>query len=501
MKRNQWMFVIAALFIYGFTTLIYNLSCFKSFCYPTFDLGIYMEAVQKFSWHDLNPFLSSFGVSFLNDHWHPALALAKLPHLFSIPLSDSLFLTESCFVMLIAVLPIVLVRSQVLEGGAAALVGLFFILNQRTFEASMAFPVHPAVWANYFLLLATVWILSHHASAETTLKNDLSIFSAIFIAGFFGEQFSLSLLGLSLAYLFTSPRKRLGIAATLFSLAWVWFTLWGRSHWVGPILQQTERVSFSPQSVLSKYPWNLAQLKSFLKFVLESFPLWFVAIRFRKTVFLHLNEVLLISGIFLPLILGRVLSGSFGHQYDTLLVTAVAALALLLFVSSSSSSSSSRVHVPDRILGLSFVFFILLAYPKFEQAYGMIAQKKLPNCLREKGADAAAMNQERIQGLRQAEKIMQGESSSKILALGNLVPNLIQEFPRSQIIALGSPGLSPGLLPGLLDDVHWILVEHGKCGDPWPWDEQRVEAFVSATLRQPGVETIQNTPCLFFAHR
>jgi hypothetical protein len=467
--RSIQLLITVAVLLFVVTALAHNLVYFRQYCFPAFDLGIYMEAVQKWGWRDWNPFLSTLGVGFLNDHWHPALILAKIPTVF-FSTSTSLFLTEIFFVVATALVPFYLVKKGLLRFDLAALIFLYLILNQRQFEATMAFPVHPAVWANFFLLFAAALIVKE--------GNDLAVFILLFVSGFFGEQFSLCLLGYSLGLII--QRKSLGFIGLVISCLWVWFSLSGRSLLVGPILHQTDRVAFNVSGFVAKYPWNLAQLKNIFKFVLEALPLLFVFWKGKRR--LNRSSGILIAGIFFPLLLGRVLSASFGHQYDTLWVAALGAMALWIL-------SESRMGLSAGFLTGALVFFCAISYSKFERAYGVVTATKLQNCVHAKNvADS------RLYALNEALVEMKRSSPREIFALGNLVPNLVENFPAANVVSLGVDS-RPGERPD------WIITERGVCGDPWPFDQESLESKKENLLSQfPELIMVQESPCLFWAH-
>jgi hypothetical protein len=436
-----------------------------------------MEAVQKFGWGNWNPFLSTLGVGFLNDHWHPALILAKIPTLI-FSTSTSLFLTEIFFVVATALVPLYLVKEKLLRLDLAAIICMYLVLNQRTFEATMAFPVHPAVWANFFLLAATALIIRE--------GKEGIVLVLLFAASFFGEQFAFCFMGYSLVLLFVSERSPRRFWVFISSVFWVWVCIAGRSFLTGPILHQTDRVALNLGSFISKYSWDRAQLKNIFKFFLEFLPLLFIAVKGRRYLHLEKSSGLLIAGIFFPLILGRILSGSFGHQYDTLLVTAIGAFSLWVF-SKTEKFSLSRGFLTGALL-----FFCLVSFSKFEQAYGVITEKKLQNCIHTR--DVTAASEARSKGLKEAFDYAAKRNPQEISALGNLVPNLVERFPVADVICLGMPSKEGGI-------PDWVIIERGVCGDPWPFDQSSLESKRQNLLGQfPQLKSRSESPCLFSAY-
>jgi uncharacterized membrane protein len=480
MAKNRFtqLLITVSVLLFTLVTLAHNLIYFRQYCYSAYDLGIYMEAVQKFGWSNWNPFLSTRGVGFLNDHWHPALMLAKIPTLI-FPTSTSLFLTEIFFVVATALVPLYLVKEKLLRLDLAAIICMYLVLDQRTFEAAMAFPVHPAVWANFLLMLATAFIIRK--------KSEGIVIALLFAASFFGEQFAFCLLGYSLVLFFVSIRSPYRFGVLIFALLWAWFCLMGRSFLTGPILHQTDRVALDMGSFISKYSWDRAQAKNVFKFFLEFLPLLVVAVKGRRVFGFEKSTGLLIAGIFFPLILGRILSGSFGHQYDTLLVTAIGAFSLWAF------SKTEKFSLSQGFLTGSLVFFCLVSFSKFEQAYGVVAEKKLQNCIHAR--DIAATAKVRSKDLSEAFDEAAKGNPREIFALGNLVPNLVERFPTAEVICLGMPA-QVGALPD------WMIIERGVCGDPWPFDQGSLESKRTNLLTQfPQLSEKKETGCIFSAHK
>src|SRR6185312_2050608 len=79
------------------------------------------------------------------------------------------------------------------------------------------------------------------------------------------------------------------------------------------------------------------------------------------------RKYFLIGGLFFPLVVGRVLSGSFGHQYDALLVICAASVALVFL---------PGAKISNKFLVASFALFFILSISKFDKvAKTMLAQR------------------------------------------------------------------------------------------------------------------------------
>jgi hypothetical protein len=482
------MFSVFAALLFAGVSIAHDITYFRNFCFSSFDLGIYMEAVQKVSFTRLDPYLSSMGLGFINDHWHPALAISKVFTPFA-PLSTSLFLCELLFVLCLAFLPYLVSKKGLITPGAAALLSIYLLINQRQLEATMAFPVHPAVWANALLFFAVVKLItSSSKDADRDLSSDLIILGTLFLAGFFGEQFSFALLGYAIVFLCVSPRKKLGLFAVITSGIWVWFCFSGRALLVGPILHQAGRVATSFSALVGKYPWSFGQLGHIIKFFFEALPLIFFGFKFRKNFVGDKVIFALVTGIFGPLLLGRALSASFGAQYDTLLVCAAAAFAMVTF------AAMKRLEVNRSALALSLVFFLFCTYSKFERAYNVLTEKKLQNCVH--SPQVALINSERIKNLTETIHHLEGSFSDKNgLVSGNLLPNLVESSSKEAHIFTLGVEVDPAVR------FDWVVIEHGVCGDPWPWDENKVEAFIHTVETDLNFRVVKKDPCLFFAMR
>jgi len=135
---------------YGWTTV-------PRYCAEHFDFGIYVQAIARFSWHELNPWLSARGVHIFNDHFDPILfgALFFRPF-FSPPIAG--LLAEQTFV-LGSVLPIAwLWKRKDIGGREAFAVCSLLLLSAGTVDAVL-FPIHPTTWTLFpATLLAAAWL-------------------------------------------------------------------------------------------------------------------------------------------------------------------------------------------------------------------------------------------------------------------------------------------------------------------------------------------------------
>jgi len=404
--------------IFGCVTVFYNLHEFRTFCSTTYDFGLFLQAIKDFSWRNMNPYLLNLNVSFLNDHWHPGLILARIPGLF-FSLSTSLILTEVFFLLVAAWVPFLLVKKNQLHLSCAVFINMYMLLNYYQWKA-VFYPVHPAIWAHFFLMLGSFFVI------KSEKKYGLAFFT-ILLASCFGEQFSLSLFGFSIATFFCIRRYFLSLFSIFFSLIWTWFHLSGRAYFLGPIFYQTDRVAFYPLEVFKKYNWDLYQLKSILLFFAVNLPLfYFISKKMKKKDFLDFLPIL---GIFAPLVLGRILSGSFHAYYDSTCICALASLGMLFF-------KSSQLVISYRSLVFSFVFFLLFSYFDLRMAYNTVINRK-NKCIRMK-ENVSSIQKERSQNLRNAIEIIENQGGAHILVFGNLVPNFIEAFPQANIYTLGS---------------------------------------------------------------
>ena len=467
-KKPEYYYLLAffssALFLV--VSIVYSLDQYRSFCTTNFDFGLYLQAMKDFSWKNLNPYLLSLNTYFLNDHWHPGLLLGLIPSVF-FPLSTSLLLTEIFFFLFTSWVPFLLVKKNQLHLSSAVFINIYLLLNYYQWKA-LFFPVHPAVWANFFLILASFFV------TKSERKYGLAFFM-VFLSSFFGEQFSLALLGFSLAMIFSFRKYFVSFLCVLFSLVWVWFLLSGRAYILGPIIHQTERIAVNPLEILKKYNWDLNHLKSMCLFLGIHLPFFYFLRKkmYKKDWF----DLLPILGIFAPLVLGRILSGSFHFHYDSLLICAVASLAMVLF-------RKHQIIIPYRSLVFSLLFFLLFSYSKFRWAYYAVVHKE-SYCVHVK-KDASLIFKERMQNLENAMAMIKQQGGTQIFVSDNLAPNFLEAFPDASVYTVGS------VLTNQTKTIDWVVLEHGRCGDSWRIKYLKDENL-NALMKAPGLKVLKHT--------
>jgi hypothetical protein len=437
-----------------------------------------MEAVNRWNWRDLNPFLTTLGFGFFNDHWHPALLIAK-PLSFMFSTSTSLFITELTFYLLAAALPLYFAIRGYVSSSSALLISIFLLLDKSVLEALVALPIHPAVWAHLPLLMGSFLL-----TVDKSESPKISIAAAFMIwsSNFFGEQFSLSALGLSAAWIILEPRRKSGYFFCAVALITCWFTLSGRELIFGPLLHQTERVAFSFSGLLSKYNWDSQQLLSLGSYFISISPLLYLMAS-SKDFKNKFRATFIVTSIFGPLILGRLLSNSFGHQYSALLTCAVAAFAFVFL--------KDRVISKKALISCS-VLFALFSASKLERIYNVLVSNNFYNCVDKSKSDL--QKQARVRDLTEAVEFIQIDSKDSaltVLALGNLVPNLVESVDSNSEIWTLAPGLSE-----TSDPVDWIITERGTCGDPWPWTKEKLNEKSIELQNDSRFRVVRSSDCL-----
>jgi uncharacterized membrane protein len=126
------------------------------YCAEHYDFGIYVQAIARFSWGDLNPWLSARGLRIFNDHFDPLLLAAVIPRL-ALPPHWAGFASEQLFV-LGSTLPIAwLWRKGGLGGWDALLCCALLLFSIGTLDAVL-FPIHPTTWSLFpAALLGVAW--------------------------------------------------------------------------------------------------------------------------------------------------------------------------------------------------------------------------------------------------------------------------------------------------------------------------------------------------------
>lgn len=448
--------VFLSALLYLSTVFLHNWRFYKNFCADGFDFAVYLEVMRDIARGEWNPFNSIVQTPHLNDHWDPIFyAVSWISHL--MPLQWAGWIIESTFLALCSLFSIWIFRNRPEFGPAGACAFIFFFLNRELFEAGF-YPIHTSTFALLPIMAVGTWIATRDLNQRLTKAEFLFVLGVGALLSFFKQTLSVMPLGLALGFLFVPRLRRSGILLMPIFMFFAWFSMKGRALFIGPVARHLERVSFSFSQVLSLYTWDLAQLSSLLKFILEISPLLFLAFlsrkRFRKQ---DLLKFILILGFFFPYILGQILSGSFIRHYNSILIGAITTLAVAF------------VKPPERFMirkTLVAVFAVasLFSISKFKKALFLTQNHNfVPACVRSDRAYDEI--QERNERLADAVRRIKGSDVGhppRVLSNGNLLPNLLTEIKDVDAFHIGTSPITN------VPSVDWIFVEYGDYGYPPP---------------------------------
>lgn len=471
--KKPVLLAIGAIFLFASSVLTRNFYLYDNFCFHNYDLGVHLEAIKRFSEGSLNPWIFGRQIHFFQDHWEPIdLLISPLARL--LPLHIVGMGVEVLFFCLAAIVILFFSHKNLLVG---VFFSILLILNRDIFESAY-YPIHPG--AMVILPLALMAVLLPQR------KNILPLLLSFIFLTCFSEQFSLAGVGLVIALaLFRETRGWALIFAPVVLVA-CWWVLKGRELFIGPLFaQHFVRLKLSPHEFLQIYNWDRSQLMTVLKFILGFIPLGWVLWESRKSwTRKHLISFILISGLFSPLLIGRILSNSFGFHYNIAVVLGLIAIGIALV-------DPSKLN--PKVISMTFLFCLVFSNNKLMKAYRTVANHELDRCVRE--FSTAATLGERKDYLNEiAENISNQNDEKKVLVSGNLLPNFLEKIGAGQLYQLGAFEVTD------TDHFNWVVLERNFVGDNSPVPQEEVEKAIASIKEGGTIEIIIDNPKLFFAH-
>jgi len=438
-----------------------------------------MEAIQKFAKGDLNPWLETRQIFFLQDHWEPFDLLVS-PLTYLMPLHVLSFLFELFVILVTGYVLVVAVRCQKNGPLFGAFLFVLFLLNRDLFEVAY-YPIHPSTWAIFPLMLLTYWI--YQLDNKLNFKKTLGLWGIYFLLVSSQEQFAATGVGLVIAFLIFPKTRKIAVPFSFLVILSLWWLVKGREIFLGELFVHSDRIKWSWTEVLLLYKWDVNQLATLVRFLLSYLPLyvalWFSRGHWNKSGFLKLVVFL---GAFGPLLMGRIMTNSFGLHYNMPIVVFMMGLGLILI---------TPTIITRKFLFYSALFTLLMVNNKMAKAYRTVVQKDLPRCMREVGTSEAVSNRQKT--LESVLDFVRSQGASfSIIVSGNLVPNFIEALPESKIFQLGAFEITSA------DHFDWIVLERGVYGDSSNAPLEAVEDLV-LKLKGEGLVVHKDTPTLFVA--
>jgi uncharacterized membrane protein len=120
-------------------------SAWLDFCFNNYDLGIYGQAIERLSFNDPNPWLSTRNVFLFNDHFDPILFFL-IPFKGLIPSALLAIRMEFLAMVVEGLAPLWLYRRKVVSLDMAVLTLAILLFSPLMLDAAF-YPAHPGTWS------------------------------------------------------------------------------------------------------------------------------------------------------------------------------------------------------------------------------------------------------------------------------------------------------------------------------------------------------------------
>jgi len=417
--------------------------------YHNYDLGIFAQALHRFSFADPNPFLGALNLRVFNDHFDPIfIPFAPLAHL--LPPDFAALLTEHVLVLL--------ARTGRIPASLAFMAVPFLFFNRGMLSA-LDYPVHPTTWAATFTIL--------FAGSLLTRRRSRILLAAVLLMACKEEYpFAVALAGM---VLLVGPQRKTGIALILAALVWLALAFGVRPWLIGPTQPYAARILDPFLADPAGLIWNrLGDLKTFKRLssmLLPLLPLLVWQLRSRR----DWNWPLLAA--LLPLAAIRFIDQAWKFHY----LAPIGAFAFAVFLTGKETRPMPR--------WIAILSLALLAGFAFNPA------KKLAAVYGDWLAPSETQTARRA-ALAEARDILLADPAGGLRVEGNLFPRFAA-MPASFQIG--------GVQRHERQTFRWVLAEKPPAGDPWPLSNAELTAFIDSCRRTPGARIRRDDAILFFA--
>ena len=425
--------------------------------YHNYDLGIFAQALHRFSLADPNPFLGALNARIFSEHLDPVfIPFAPLARVLR---PDFAALFAEHLLVLLAPLPVILLARRGRIPVSLAWIAVPYLLFNRGLLSALDFPVHPTTWAATFavgfaaaLLSGRLALVLPAAVLLMACKEEYPF--AVFMAG---------------GVLLFGRGRRTGIWLIAISCVWLALAFILRPWLTGPTQPYAARILdplvADPLGLLWRRLSDPKPLGRLLELVAPVLPLVVWQVRSRR----GWNLPLLAAA--LPLLAIRFIDQAWKFHY-------VAPLGA--FAVAAVFAGDARQRVPRGVVVLSLVLLAGIAAgptAKIAAAYGdRLAPTGAQRTRREALSDAAAR--------------LRADPAGGIRVAGNLFPGLA-DLPG--IFQLG------GVQRAAHGSFRWILAEKPPAGDPWPLTDAELDAMIGRWRRTKGIRIHRDDEGLFLA--
>lgn len=465
---------LAAALLFCIAAMSRNYYLYEIFCQKNYDFGIFVEAIRENAKGEINPWLNTRQIYQFSDHWTVIMSLiSPLAKIF--PVHHVALWGEMFALLGVGFALIYLVRKERVSAAWAALLMGFFYLNRDTFEA-VYFPIHESTMAAFPLMLLGLLILSWDTESSNSLGLKISLLATSLFLCLFSEQFSFAVLGLSIGLFFFTRDKVFALGLFILGLGLSWWMSFGRAEVFTPVFPYyQQRILISFESFLNKYVLNFVDAKSFILHFVGMAPLLYVLWKNRATVRTRIRPIMLVLGLFGPLILGRIIAANFNLQYIVVIVVFWIVLFLVAL---------PRPKIPQKAVLLGMLFFLVWSNNKFRKPFQTIYLHRELDCARgQLTAEALQVRQKRIEKALNILTESVGTQTFRLLANANLLPNLLVRFPLAETYQLGSYRILS------TEEFDWALIESGQFGEGHYISPENV-LIVQKILREKRLEVV-----------
>jgi len=425
--------------------------------YHNYDLGIFAQALHRFSLSDPNPFLGALNARIFSEHLDPVfIPFAPLARVLR---PDFAALLAEHLLVLLAPLPVVLLARRGRIPISVAWIAIPYLLFNRGMVSALDFPVHPTTWAATFAVAFAAALLSG--------RLPLVLPAAVLLMAC-KEEYPFAVL-MAGGVLLLGRGRRIGVWLVVSACVWMVLAFVLRPWLTGPTQPYAARILdpllADPLGLLWKRLADPKPLGRLLELVAPLLPLIVWQVRSRR----GWNLPLLAAAV--PLLAIRFIDQAWKFHYLAPL-GAFAAAALF--------AGDARQRVPRGVVVLSLVLLAGIAAgptAKIAAAYGdRLAPTEAQRTRREALSDAAAR--------------LRADPAGGIRVAGNLFPGLA-DLPG--IFQLG------GVQRSAHGSFRWVLAEKPPAGDPWPLTDAELDAMIGRLRRMKGVRIHRDDEGLLLA--
>lgn len=425
--------------------------------YPNYDLGIFAQALHRFSFADPNPFLGAINARVFSDHFDPILLpFAPLARLLA---PDFAALLAEHLLLLLAPLPVILLTRSGRIPVPLAFAAIPFLFFNRGMLSALDFPVHPTTWAATFVMVFAFTLARGRLPA-------ILLSAALLMACKEEYPFAVAMAGFGLLF---GPRRKTGLLLLAAALLWLGLAFGLRPWLTGPTQPYAARILdpflADPLGLTLRRLTDWKSFKRLFQVLLPLLPLFYWHLRARR----GWNWPLLLAAM--PLLAIRFVDQAWKFHY----LAPIGAFALAVLFSDRNDSPIPRwTAVASLALLLGFGFGPVI---KLASVYG--------------GRIAPSETQAaRRTALAEARLFLLNEKEGGVLAEGNLLPRLAAH---PGVFQIGGVQRADGRT------FRFVLAEKPPAGDPWPLTGAQVTTLLETWRRAPGTRIIRDDSLLFFA--